>query len=344
MSTRISSCNRFDNDGSAAFDSNPSGFSDIDPRCFEEASAAALARKLSFRRITEKDMSLIWPLLKLEPGRSTDFSYGGLLMWVDFFHYEFAILNNTLFIKGRVEDDLSKVAFSLPVGDMPLSLSIPILRNYCEFNNLPLILSAVPEYALHDLRNLADVLIEEISDWEDYLYDAHDLASLSGKKFSKKRNHINQFLNTFPDYSLDKLTADNAAECISFMDKMDMEGDNVDMAVTERRLNREVLKMIQSGDTVYQGAVLRDADNNILAFTIGDIKDDTLFVHIEKALREAPGAFEMINKAFAEKMTAEHPEIKFINREDDAGDMGLRLAKESYRPVAMIRKFNVSFI
>ncbi|MDE5773426.1 MAG: phosphatidylglycerol lysyltransferase domain-containing protein [Muribaculaceae bacterium] len=126
------------------------------------------------------------------------------------------------------------------------------------------------------------------------------------------------------------------------MDSIDREGDNTPMAVIERRLNREVLTQIMNGTTQYIGAILYGGDE-MLGFTIGDIKGDTLYVHIEKALREAPGAFEMINKSFAAQVCESHPEIEYINREDDAGDMGLRLAKQSYHPVDILSKYNVIF-
>ncbi len=42
-------------------------------------------------------------------------------------------------------------------------------------------------------------------------------------------------------------------------------------------------------------------------------------------------------------MKEKYPEIRFINREDDAGDIGLRMAKESYHPIEILKKYNVSF-
>ena len=51
----------------------------------------------------------------------------------------------------------------------------------------------------------------------------------------------------------------------------------------------------------------------------------------------------MINKVFAEEMMRKHPEIEYINREDDSGDEGLRKAKQSYHPIEVLTKYNVIF-
>ena len=302
-----------------------------------------LADKLIFKKITPEAMPEIWNILKEEKGRTTDFSYGGLLMWVDYFHYEYAIVEETLFIKGRVESDISKVAFSLPVGSLPLPLSINILKAYCAKEDIPLILSAVPDYAIGDLSLLNPAKIEQLEDWGDYLYYAEMLSTLKGKKMSKKRNHVNQFMSAYPDWTFTPLTPENADDAIAFMDKIDAEGDDTPMAIIERNLNRLTLEIIKSGDENLEGGILRSASGEMLGFTIGDVKGDTLFVHIEKALRAAPGACEMINKVFAEEMMRKHPEIEYINREDDSGDEGLRKAKQSYHPIEVLTKYNVIF-
>lgn len=315
----------------------------FNPEQFQDASLKEMARHLDFRKIEHRDMPEIWKYLVSAPGRTTDFSYAGLLMWVDYFHYEFAVFHDTLFIKGRVESDISKIAFSLPVGNLPLASSVTILKEYCRLNNLQLEFSAVPESELENFLALHPKSAEPLDDWSDYLYDAHSLANLTGKKYGKKRNHINQFLSAYPDWELTPLTRGNAADAIRFMDRIDAEGDDTPMAVEERRLNREMLRLISEGDEFMEGAILSDGHGGLLGFTIADVKGDTLFVHIEKALRNVPGGFEMLNKSFAAHMLSLHPEIKYINREDDAGDPGLRYAKQSYHPVAMLRKLNVIF-
>ena len=49
----------------------------------------------------------------------------------------------------------------------------------------------------------------------------------------------------------------------------------------------------------------------------------------------------MINREFAKSLPAH---IRFINREDDAGDEGLKKAKMSYRPVLLLKKFEAEYI
>ncbi len=295
-----------------------------------------------FKPVTEESMKEIWPLLKQEKGRTTDFSYAGVLMWVDFFKYEYSIYKDTLFIKGVVESDLSLPAFSLPVGKLPLKESIELLKEYCEAHNLELEFSAVPEYALEEMKSLNPRRVEPLTDWGDYLYNAAPLSTLVGKKMSKKRNHVNQFLRAYPDWKAVEMTPENADEAMAFMDVFDLEGDSTDMAKAERELSRRLITLLKEGDRNLEGMILY-ADGKVAAYTIGDVKGDTLFVHVEKATRTVNSSYEMINYIFAKTMTEKYPEIQYINREDDSGDMGLRMAKESYHPVEILKKYNIVF-
>lgn len=297
---------------------------------------------LDFKRIDKKSMDKIWPYLQQEKGRTTDFSYGGILMWVDYFKYEYAIFNDTLFIKGRVENDRSKVAFALPIGKMPLVESVPILRHYCDIKGLNLEFSAVPEYAMAGFMALNPRIIEPLEDWGDYLYRCSDLATLSGKKYGKKRNHINKFVENNPDWHMERLMPENISLARRLMDKYESELDNAPMGIEESRLTRKMLDLMEQGNSHLVGGILFGSDGPC-AFTIGDIKHDTLFIHIEKGTRETSGSYEMINHTFAKIISDSIPTVRYINREDDSGDPGLRRSKQSYHPVEILKKFNVIF-
>lgn len=82
------------------------------------------------------------------------------------------------------------------------------------------------------------------------------------------------------------------------------------------------------------------AEGRIVAFTVGEpLSSDTYIVHIEKAFPEYKGSYQAINQLFAEYVQEKHPDLIYINREDDAGDEGLRKAKLSYQPVSMVEKY-----
>lgn len=78
-----------------------------------------------------------------------------------------------------------------------------------------------------------------------------------------------------------------------------------------------------------------------MAFTFGEqLNEDTAVIHVEKADPDVNGAYTAINQAFVANTWQD---MTYINREEDMGIEGLRKAKESYRPVKMIKKFTAIF-
>ena len=72
---------------------------------------------------------------------------------------------------------------------------------------------------------------------------------------------------------------------------------------------------------------------------MGSFLNETTFdIHFEKALERSDGTYAAINQGFAAYLQAQHPEVLWLNREDDLGLPGLRKAKESYNPHHMIEK------
>lgn len=299
---------------------------------------------LRFKRIALDDIPAIHAILTAAASassRTCDYSIGGIFMWIDYFDYSYCIVNDTLFIKGVTENDVTAPAFSLPVGAMELGDAVALLRDYCVFHgHMPLKFSAVPEDCLEGLRQLGATLVEPLEDWSDYLYDASSLATLSGKKLSKKRNHVNRFFADNPGYRFELLTRDNLGSVKDFFDASHLALDKPVLADVERIQVKAVLDNLDCYPMM-EGAVLSTPDNGIVAFTIGEILGDTLYVHIEKMNHTVSGAGETINNLFAKHIMEHHPEVRYINREEDTGDPGLRYAKQSYHPLALLKKFNV---
>ena len=68
----------------------------------------------------------------------------------------------------------------------------------------------------------------------------------------------------------------------------------------------------------------------MVCFAVGvHIRYCTFVVLIEKAFSEVPGAYAIINQQF---LVHEADGLKYVNREDDVGEPGVRRAKLSYCP------------
>lgn len=298
---------------------------------------------LSFQPITLASMQEIYHYLQLSRSRTCDFTVGGIYMWIKYFDYCYCIQDDTLFIKGRLEDDRRKVAFSLPLGAAPLGRSVSMIEEYCRAHGLKPNMSAVPEDTLPALQEaFPSCQISELVDWGDYLYDSHSLATLMGHKYNKKRNRVNKFMREYTGYEYRRLLPDDVSAVRSFFEESYChQADFSEMAKYE---NNSVLQVLDNYSQLvalgFSGGYIV-VDGCIVAFTIGEVLGDTLYVHIEKALYDYAGSYEMINYCYAADCCREHPEVLYINREDDAGDAGLREAKQSYNPLCILKKYDV---
>ena len=309
-------------------------------RQYAVITAPRVSSPLQFRALTKADIPTILPYLEYAKARTCDFTIGGLLMWADYFSYSYAIYDDTLFIKGVTEDDVTRPAFSLPMGKMPIRESIALLKDYCRENDyMPLVFSAVPERYVESMKLLGATEVTPLEDWGDYLYDAQALATLSGKKLSKKRNHVNRFMADNPGYTNEPLTPDRVDDVLAFYRASRLPQSKPALADIERE---QVIDVLENLDRYpFMGAILSTPKDGIVAFTLGEVIGDTLYTHIEKMNHEINGAGETINKLFAEYVTGHCPEVRYINREEDVGDPGLRYAKQSYHPAEILAKYNV---
>ena len=294
---------------------------------------------LAFKPITFESLPEIEPFLHRQTYRTCDFSIGGIYMWIDYFGYEYCICHDTLFIKGGEEDNLQNTAFAIPVGKLGLQESLPLLKDYCKRHNLPLILSAVPQPAAQEIERLYNCPITELPDWGDYLYNATDLATLVGHRFNKKRNRVNKFKNTYPDFQFEPIGTNNLPEVIACF-KSYMQDNQKDSPLFAYEESKVLQALHEYGKLNFEGCALR-VSGKIVAFSVGEVIGDTLIVHIEKASKEIVGAYEAVNMLYAAYMTQRFPLVRFINREDDAGDPGLREAKLSYNPQTILKKYNI---
>lgn len=262
-------------------------------------------------------------------------------MWINYFGYRRAFTaDGALLVNGLSEADTLTPAFSLPIGGQSLDTNMALLTEYCNRKHCQLRFSAVPEVAVESLSAYNPRHVNELPQWGDYLYSAEALATLTGKKYNKKRNHVNRFKEDNPGYELRPLRTEDVPEILKFMARLSPDREKP-MAMYEYA--QTVRLLVRLSSFPMEGGILVTPKDSVVAFTIGEVRGDTLHLHIEKMRHDVAGAGESINKMFAEYMLQKHPTLKYINRQDDGGDPGLRQAKLTYHPVDMVRKFEVIF-
>ncbi len=174
----------------------------------------------------------------------------------------------------------------------------------------------------------------------DYVYDIDDLADLKGRKFQKKRNHLNRFRTLYPNWRTETLTPANmdaVREMAADWYRARLENDPLaDFHLEQRALRRALDRYDMLG---LEGLVLYDGDR-VIAFTIASqLSEDTMDVHFEKAREDVDGAYPAINQAFAQHLREKYLHIRYLDREEDMGIDGLRKAKLSYCPHHLTEKY-----
>ncbi len=292
---------------------------------------------LTFDPITADNICKTAEFFKYKISRTSDYTIGAMYMWRDFYQSSFAIYDDMILYKVKF---LDRTSFTFPVGSGSLSKAMAAIKDYCNENQLPVWFCTVPEEAV-------PTLVQEYGgtqpctsnrDWADYLYNADDLADMAGRKFSGQRNHINKFHKLYPNYSYQRITPENIPRIIDFL--IDYEKNHgKDASLAQEELTR-TLELIPYLEKFKLPGAFIEVDGVIVAIAIGEVVKDTLYCHIEKANRDYPGSYQMIVKEFSSDMRANYG-IRYINREEDVGDLGLRTSKLSYHPVALLDKFCV---
>lgn len=171
----------------------------------------------------------------------------------------------------------------------------------------------------------------------DYLYNIQDLATLKGKKFQKKRNHLNKFKQLHPQFRVEPITEENmplVEDLLARWYKARLEADpSADFYMEQVALSKALHHWKELD---MEGLVLMDGEE-ILAMTMGSfLSCHTFDVQFEKAIDDS--AYVAMCSSFASHLMEKYPQLVYLNREDDLGIEGLRKSKLAYNPVMLIEK------
>ena len=263
---------------------------------------------------------------------ASDYSFTNLWGWAEEYGLQWAWQDDLVWIKQTQPANL----YWAPVGPWTTAdwnLHFENIRQQTVFTRVPEELTNIWRSHLGDRVSLE----KERHNW-DYLYSAGDLIELKGNRFHKKRNLLNQFTRkhnyTYVHFGPELIEPAMAMQA-DWCDWRDCESSEILAAE-----NRAVLKVFMNWDKLVGltgGAIL--VDDMIVAYTVAEkLNSDTILIHYEKGCPDYRGVYQAINQMFLAHLSEDY---KWVNREQDLGEEGLRKAKLSYNPVGFLKKYRV---
>ncbi len=264
---------------------------------------------------------------------ASDYSFVNLWGWADEYQLEWAWHQNLVWIKQQLPQEV----LWAPVGawdSIDWEAALALARQECTR------IIRVPEslYNLWQDKGVAIRNAQESREHWDYLYAIQDLSRLSGNRFHKKKNLVNQFQKKY-HYSYLSYSPEMVTQALAMQTDWCAWRDceSQETLAAENRVIAKVLQNYQTFSRLTGGAL--KVEDTLVAYTIAEyMPDNTLLIHFEKGDPEYKGCYQAINQIFLKSI----PEgTERVNREQDLGNPGLRKAKLSYNPVDFVRKFEV---
>lgn len=274
--------------------------------------------------------------------RASELSFTNLYMWRRKYGFQYAVLEGFLWVLNI--SSTGKWYFSPPIGDYSRDPrpSVEALRTFLAQQGRDLVIKKADKAVAEALTSLYtdSIAVLEMRPDFDYLYDFEALKTLKGNKLHKKRNHLNKFLKTYPDWRYEDLNGTNIPEVKLCLDRWCQLHDcssDPDLA-QERTAIEDALAHWDALN--FNGGLIR-IGGTVEAFTFAEkLNTETTVIHIEKADPNIDGLYTAINQKYLEHCSAP---TSLVNREQDMGLPGLQKAKESYQPVGFVEKFMLTF-
>jgi hypothetical protein len=298
---------------------------------------------MNFKTITVSDYGTIKAFFAQNPYNLSIYSPASLIAWSNQMQTaRYGIFNGKLLISGELAEHPDERYLILPVSAVaPRSAAVlHTLARELGFERYWYVpgdfLETLNRSELNDL-----FILEEQTQYEDYIYLTEDLTCLKGNKFSKKRNLIHQFSREYLNRNrvmMQTILAEHVEECLDFLENwcerhicdVDQEFD----LACEKKAMSITLKNLELFESM--GILIR-IDGKIAALGIGSrLNRTTATLNFEKAFSDIKGLYQYLDNECAKRLFSEY---KYVNKESDMNIPNLAESKQSYNPILRIKSF-----
>jgi hypothetical protein len=179
---------------------------------------------------------------------------------------------------------------------------------------------------------------EALRDYAEYIYTYEKLAELPGHDLKKRRNDLSNFYRTYENrYRIERIKEQDIAAVRSFQNNWLNEQLDNGRDSSLRIENGAIERGLDAYGELGLDGILVYVDERLEGYTIGaGLSEDYFDAMFEKGSRSIPNIYRILNTETVRRCCSAY---KYINREEDVGDMGLRKAKLAYRPDILLMKY-----
>ncbi len=292
---------------------------------------------IEYERITGENITALKPFFEAYACGICDNTIGAVYQWRDIYVSYYAVVEGMLCIRAGY--GAYGACYTAPIGGGDFAAACAANEADAKRRGIPLRYCVVPCCMMPQLKErYGDRMeTESIRDWADYIYDAESFRTFAGKAYHGQKNHVNHFYREHPDAETIVVSSEaDERACLDFLDRF--RGMHPEFSPLEENEWNGAKDLLIHRELLGQTAVALRTGGDVVAMAIGEQKRDMLFEHVEKAMPDVPGVYPAMAQAFVKSF----PDAKYLNREDDGGDPGLRYSKTSYKPVELREKYLVT--
>ena len=287
---------------------------------------------IKFKKITANELQTIENFTKNFDGYS-DFATSNLLCWNKDNSNEYCISNDTLIVKTVDNYGEKSVVTALSKNN--------ITDIIIELGKKGELFGYIPEISLRNVSAEIPIKINDDRNSYDYIYSTIDINEIQGSKYAKKRGKINQFINTYQNFSVKEID-------IYEKETLKIIGEIIEKWHTQKVIKNELFedtflknKFNTKGlfNEVNLGLFVED---QLIGFSSTHLQNkENALINLLKTDLDFSNSgtfmFYQTNKILKEKYN-----IKLLNFDCDLGLDGLRTSKETWHPNNFLKKFQVA--
>ena len=240
-----------------------------------------------------KNVDILRPFFSRYGGVFNDLTLGTKYMWGDEFGIEYAILSGTLIMRETYN---GRASFYYPMGEN-VNIALSAIEEYCKGTGADMVFRCLNEKQAQALsERYVGAKINNLRDWSDYIYPAEQFKTYAGKKLSGQRNHVNKFKKLYSDYKVNFITETDIPRIKEFLKEYEKENVLDGLANDEEE---RVYGLLDNMQYLKQFGIFITVGGKIISLSVGEILGETLFVHVEKGLKEYVGVYPLTAQEFA---------------------------------------------